>query len=470
MRIKLVLALLLVSTVAFGQGVPKSKPVLSSEITQQLPDGILGLIAPSVMRGLLNDLLASWQQYAAVNPQAGITYAVALSDYGNWVNLNNAAPVAVTIPAASGSFATFNTFLRNVGAGTVTVTPGVPSTICGGATLALTTNQSAWITSDGTNYQCLFFVSDSNPVAYPLAVNKGGTGGASASGTLVDNISGFASTGFLTRTGAGTYAFQSTTNGLTLPNIAQIPANTVLGNNTASPANVTALTGGQLSANLCLPQRTVAITGSNTTYSTPTCNGVLPTYLEIEMVGGGGGGAGSGTAAGTAATAGTASCWKTSGTACSSPDFTANGGGNGSVAGTTTNSVGGTAVGCDLGITGGGASGSNAATAVNQKGVDGADSFFGGRGIGPYNNGSNATAAATNSGSGGGGGGGNTSTPLEPGGGGAAGGYCRKLVMPVAASYVYTVGTHGNGGGSGASGNAGAAGADGVIIITAKWQ
>jgi hypothetical protein len=73
-----------------------------------------------------------------------------------------------------------------------------------------------------------------------LAVNHGGTGAGSASGTALDNISGFASTGFLTRTGAGTYAFQSTTNGITLGNLAQAAANTVLANGTGSTANVTA--------------------------------------------------------------------------------------------------------------------------------------------------------------------------------------------------------------------------------------
>lgn len=40
-----------------------------------------------------------------------------------------------------------------------------------------------------------------------LAVARGGTGGGTASGTLLDNITGFASTGVLNRTGAGAYSF-----------------------------------------------------------------------------------------------------------------------------------------------------------------------------------------------------------------------------------------------------------------------
>jgi hypothetical protein len=73
-----------------------------------------------------------------------------------------------------------------------------------------------------------------------IGVSYGGTGATSASGTALDNITAFSSTGFLTRTGSGTYAFQSTTNGVTLANIAQIATNTVLGNATSGTANIAA--------------------------------------------------------------------------------------------------------------------------------------------------------------------------------------------------------------------------------------
>lgn len=73
-----------------------------------------------------------------------------------------------------------------------------------------------------------------------VPVANGGTASASASGTALDNITGFASTGFLTRTGAGAYSFQSLTNGITLGNLAKQAANTVLANATGSTANVTA--------------------------------------------------------------------------------------------------------------------------------------------------------------------------------------------------------------------------------------
>ncbi|WP_175803696.1 hypothetical protein [Burkholderia ambifaria] len=77
--------------------------------------------------------------------------------------------------------------------------------------------------------------------AHPLGVSSGGTNSATASGTALDNITGFSSTGFLTRTGAGTYSFQSLTNGITYGNLAQAGANTLLGNATGATANVTAV-------------------------------------------------------------------------------------------------------------------------------------------------------------------------------------------------------------------------------------
>lgn len=75
-----------------------------------------------------------------------------------------------------------------------------------------------------------------------LPVAHGGTNASSASGIALDNITGFSGTGFLTRTGTGTYAFQSATNGITYGNLAQAGANTLLGNSTSSTANVSAIT------------------------------------------------------------------------------------------------------------------------------------------------------------------------------------------------------------------------------------
>jgi hypothetical protein len=65
---------------------------------------------------------------------------------------------------------------------------------------------------------------------------------------MLDNITGFASTGFLTRTGAGTYAFQSTTNGITNSNLAQASSWTLKGNPSGSTANVADFTVDSLTA------------------------------------------------------------------------------------------------------------------------------------------------------------------------------------------------------------------------------
>ena len=73
---------------------------------------------------------------------------------------------------------------------------------------------------------------------------RGGTAASTASGTSLDNITGFSSTGFLTRTGSGTYAFQSTTNGISLANIAELATVSILGNPTGSTANMEAITLG----------------------------------------------------------------------------------------------------------------------------------------------------------------------------------------------------------------------------------
>jgi hypothetical protein len=75
---------------------------------------------------------------------------------------------------------------------------------------------------------------------HPLAVSSGGTNAVNASGTALDNITGFSGTGLLNRTGAGAYSFVSLTNGIALTTLAQQAANTVLTNATGATADVTA--------------------------------------------------------------------------------------------------------------------------------------------------------------------------------------------------------------------------------------
>lgn len=105
--------------------------------------------------------------------------------------------------------------------------------------LNFTFNQAAAV-SNGTLTNPTITGGSITGLASPLSVASGGTSTNAAGGTALDNITGFVSTGFLTRTGAGAYAFQSATNGITLGNLAQAGANTVLANATGGTANVTA--------------------------------------------------------------------------------------------------------------------------------------------------------------------------------------------------------------------------------------
>lgn len=90
------------------------------------------------------------------NAQAGTTYTVVTGDRGKHVTYSNASPVAVTLPQANSTTfgAGWFSFHENVGDGLVTITP-TTSTINGAATLRLSKNQWALITTDNTNYRAL---------------------------------------------------------------------------------------------------------------------------------------------------------------------------------------------------------------------------------------------------------------------------------------------------------------------------
>jgi hypothetical protein len=67
---------------------------------------------------------------------------------------------------------------------------------------------------DGTNMQLVASTAAVGAaLSLPVSVANGGTASSSASGTAVDNISGFGSTGMLARTGAGAYSFRTVTAG-----------------------------------------------------------------------------------------------------------------------------------------------------------------------------------------------------------------------------------------------------------------
>jgi hypothetical protein len=186
MRTKLIAAaaILLASICGvFAQGTTKPKSTLNAEVLQQLPDNISNAITPANVRQVFYDSIASSQQAPQVNAQVGTSYTLQASDYGNLVTFNNASAVAVTLPQATGSFSPWNVYVRNLGAGTVTITPQGGSTINGAASFAVLPGVGMQIVSDGTNYQIASASAATNTlisVATYGATGNGSTNDAAA--------------------------------------------------------------------------------------------------------------------------------------------------------------------------------------------------------------------------------------------------------------------------------------------------
>jgi hypothetical protein len=113
-----------------------------------------------------------------VNAQVGTSYTIVAGDRGKLLTLSNTNPVALTVPAASGSFAAgFFLEVTNLNTGLVMLTP-TTSTIDGAASITLKQFQSITLTSVGGNWVCL----RSRPVASfaditgTAAMAQGGTG------------------------------------------------------------------------------------------------------------------------------------------------------------------------------------------------------------------------------------------------------------------------------------------------------
>lgn len=87
------------------------------------------------------------------NAQTGTSYTIQASDRADILTFSNAAAVSVTLPQATttGFGSGFFFFVKNLGAGAVTITP-TTSTIAGGSALVLRTEQWAIVFSDSTNY------------------------------------------------------------------------------------------------------------------------------------------------------------------------------------------------------------------------------------------------------------------------------------------------------------------------------
>lgn len=220
-------------------------------------------------------------------------------------------------------------------------------------------------------------------------------------------------------------------------------------------------TVGLSTARQTLPTKQVFLTGSGT-YSTPSNT----LWIELEIVGGGGG-AGAGNQASAAASGG-ASCWNTTGAACSSPVYSA---GPGVGASSSTAGSGGAISGtgaCDWSVPGGpGTMGSDSIlSTLPGTGGAGGNSSLGGAGGGAAGGAAAGSNAATNSGSGGGGGGQGNAAAGFAGAGGGSGATCHVNINTPAASFTYVVGAGGAGNASpGTGGGVGGNGAAGHIVV-----
>lgn len=150
-----------------GVHAQSTKSTLQTSVSTNLPDNTVGAITPAILRSMLDSMILSWQQAPQVRANTGVTDTIVIGDYGFMVTENSTSAVAVSLPQATGSFSTFGYYQANVGSGPVTITP-TTSTINGSTTYTLLRGQSAYIISDGVNWQ-VFAGSQSGTAPVPVS-------------------------------------------------------------------------------------------------------------------------------------------------------------------------------------------------------------------------------------------------------------------------------------------------------------
>lgn len=157
----------------------------------------------------------NWVASTAAFPNTATgTGTILRADGTNWVASTATYPNVAT---------STGTFLRADGTNWATSTATIPDTFAQGdvlyasatnvlAGLAKDTNATRYLSNTGTsNAPAWAQVALATGVSGTLPVANGGTNCSVASGTCLDNITGFSSTGIVSRTGAGTYTFSTLT-------------------------------------------------------------------------------------------------------------------------------------------------------------------------------------------------------------------------------------------------------------------
>lgn len=281
MRTKIIVALLASLAFTAPAYAQSPKATLNALTSSDFPDNTVGSITPQVMRNYMGTIISSFQQWAGVNAQTGVTYTVASTDYGQLVTLNNAAPVAVTLPAAS-SLIPFSTYLQNLGAGIATITPA-SGNINGAGSFTLAQNQGVFVVSDGTNWQT--FGRTSQSATFPAT----GTSGAVPyfnSTTTIATSALLAANGVVIGGGAGTAPSTITacTAGQLIYGTASAPVCQTPASTTSTPANPTAFAPGTAAYVMVGLAGAITPVGSGRIYVSITGNALVGSTTNAALI------------------------------------------------------------------------------------------------------------------------------------------------------------------------------------------